>query len=327
MHRLSLVAVLLLTTAAACSSPHWSVPLPSLDRVPLSIAQLTPTDVFAVGGALGSGPDALMLHYDGTTWTPLTTNTDATLWWVHTVSPRSVWTVGERGTILHWNGTPTLDTSADPQLTKATLYGVWGPSDDDLWVVGGDPDRSGVILRRDAAGWRDITPAGTTSAFFKVWGASTNDVYICGQQGTLLHWDGTSLQPIATGLGRSTPLLTVAGRSAFDIYAVGGLGNAVVLHFDGAAWQQLTGTPFGETPSLAGVAVDSDGTAMLVGGGGTKLRGSAAAGWTDETAQATRVDLHAVSFANGNIYVVGGNYQAPAPAARTGVIAHFGRTE
>ena len=309
---------------AGCGGSHWSLPLPALDRVPLSIAERARDDVWTVGGALGSSGAALMLRYDGSSWRRIDAATDATLWWVLPLSATSVWAVGERGTIVRYNGA-ALDSALTPPtpLTAATLYGIWGSSDDDLWVVGGEPDLSGVILRRDSAGWRDVTPAGTGGAFFKVWGSASDDVFICGQDGALLHWDGRTLMPQRSGVGRGTPLFTVAGRAANDVYAVGGLGNAVVLHWDGAAWSRLSGAPLDDAPQLTGVAVDRDGSAYLVGSGGAKLRGRAGA-WVDETLQATRVDLHAVSLVGGELFTVGGNYQAPAPTVRQGVVAHFG---
>ena len=51
---------------------------------------------------------------------------------------------------------------------------------------------------------------------------------------------------------------------------------------------------------------------MLVGGSGTKLRGRPGA-WIDESAFATREDLHAASIVGGEIFTVGGNYLAPPP--------------
>jgi hypothetical protein len=321
LHRLWLALAL-----AGCTSPHWSVPALALDRVPLSVAELAPDDVWVVGGALGSGPAALMLHYDGSAWHQLDVGTTATLWWVHALSPRSIWAVGERGTIVRFDGTAFDAWAPPPTPTTATLYGVWGPSDDDLWVVGGEPDQSAVALRRDSAGWHDVTPAGLTGAFFKVWGTRSDDVYLCGQNGGLWHWDGATLAQIPTTIGR-TPLFTVAGNGATDVYAVGGLGTATVLHFNGASWSLLAGAPFDQLPGLTGVSVDRDGTAFIVGAGGTKLRSKSGAwpkDWIDETAQATRVDLHAVSIRDGEVFAVGGNYQAPAPVARQGVIAHYG---
>src|SRR5438105_2960214 len=89
---------------AGCGGASWSVPLPALDRVPLSVQQPDGRNLLAVGGALGSGGDALFLRYDGTEWTRLTTGTSATLWWVHAFSADDAYAVGEQGTILHYAG-------------------------------------------------------------------------------------------------------------------------------------------------------------------------------------------------------------------------------
>jgi photosystem II stability/assembly factor-like uncharacterized protein len=303
-----------------CTSPaHWSLPLAALDRVPLSVYQAAPNDTWIVGGALGSGGDALVLQYDGKAWTRFDAATDATLWWVAPRSATSVWTVGERGTVLTG---PPLAAVATP--TTATLYGVWQSPAGNVWVVGGDPDISGVVLRGSGDGtWTDLTPAGTSNALFKVWGAADDDVWICGQAGALLHWDGSALTAVDSGLPRTVSLFTVAGSGAADVYAVGGLGNAVVLHYDGSAWTQLGDAVFNDLPNLNGVSVDRDGSAILVGASGTKVRGRPGA-WVDETAFATREDLHAASLVGGDIFTVGGNYLAPAPAPRQGVVAHFG---
>jgi hypothetical protein len=319
MARIFAVAAALALAAAGCTSPHWSLPLPALDRVALSVAQSSARDVWIAGGALGSGGDALVLHYDGSAWQRLDPGTDATLWWVDAPDATTRWFVGERGTVLSG-----ASLTVEPVPTTTTLYGVWQSASGTVWIVGGEPDLSGVVLRRVAGGaWQDVTPAGTNNALFKVWGAADEDVWICGQAGALLHWDGSTLTPVASGLPRSVSLFTVAGRDANDVYAVGGPATAVALHYDGTSWTQLTDAALATLPGLNGVAVDSDGTAILVGFGGTKLRGRPGA-FADETALATRQDLHAASFVGGEIFAVGGNYLAPAPSPRTGVAAHFG---
>lgn len=315
-------AVVVLASAAVgggCSSPpHWSLPLPSLDRVALSVYEAGPTHTWVVGGALGSGGGALVVDYDGKAWTRHDVGTDATLWWVAPRSATAVWAVGERGTALSG---PPFAPVATP--TTATLYGVWQSPAGTVWLVGGEPDLSGVILRGSGDGsWTDLTPAGGSDAFFKVWGAADDDVWICGQNGALRHWDGSALAKVDSGVTR-VPLFTVAGRAAHDVYAVGGLSNAVVLHYDGAAWTRLDDALLVNLPGLNGVAVDGDGSAILVGGGGTKVRGRPGA-WLDDSAAATRQDLHAASFVAGEIFTVGGNYLAPAPTLRQGVVAHFG---
>ena len=319
MTMLARVCLVAAALAAGCDpTPHWSLPLAALDRVPLSVAVRSAHDVWIAGGALGSGGNALVLHYDGSAWTRRDPGTDATLWWVDAPAGTQ-WLVGERGTVLSGDA-----LAVENVPTTATLYGVWQSEAGTVWIVGGEPDLSGVILRRVAGGaWEDVTPPGSAGAFFKVWGASDGDVWICGQLGALLHWDGTQLSPAAVGLAGNAPLFTVYGHGANDVYVVGGLGNALVLHYDGSAWIQLADPIFATAPGLNGVSVDSDGTAILVGGSGTKLRGRPGA-FVDESAQATRADLHAASIVDGEIFTVGGNYLAPAPAPRQGAVAHFG---
>ena len=62
---------------------------------------------------------------------------------------RSVWAVGDAGTILHYDGTrwsPSL--AAFPVGKKRPdLLGVWGSSPSDVWIVG-----DGIALHATTAG-------------------------------------------------------------------------------------------------------------------------------------------------------------------------------
>ncbi|HEY2744240.1 MAG TPA: hypothetical protein VGL86_06445 [Polyangia bacterium] len=293
--------------------------MPALDRVPLTVAQRSADDVWIAGGALGSGGDAMILHYDGHSWTRTDPGTDATLWWVDAPDASTRWFVGERGTVLRGDALTAVSVP-----TTSTLYGVWQSPAGTVWIVGGVPDLSGVILRSDGgSAFADVTPAGSDGAYFKVWGASDDDVWICGQAGVLVHWDGSALAAVDSGQAANVPLFTVAGRAHDDVYAVGGLGTAVVLHYDGSSWSALGDAVLATMPGLTGASVDSDGTVVIVGGSGAKLRGKPGA-LVDETAFATREDLHATSIVGGQVFAVGGSYLAPAPAPRTGVVVHFG---
>jgi photosystem II stability/assembly factor-like uncharacterized protein len=200
---------------------------------------------------------------------------------------------------------------------------LWGASPDDLWAVGGKPDVSGVILRKRSGAWSAIPSPTMSGAYFKVWGSSASDVFICGQGGVILPWDGAQLLAQPTGLTQADTLFTISGRAPNDVYAVGGLGMPVAMRYDGAAWTRLTDAALGAVDSLAGVAVDADGTLVLVGGNGAVLRGKAGA-LVDESRLAADDDFHATAIAHGQVFVVGGNYFTPAPAARHGVVAHYG---
>ena len=311
----------LLALLAGCAPPHWSVPVDGLDRVPLSIWAAGPRDLYAVGGALGSGGDALFLHDDGATWAPIPVQSQATLWWVFGLSGTDVYSVGEQGTILHWDGS-ALTQLASP--TTRTLYGIWGTSDDDLWAVGGEPGSDGVLLHKDASGWTE-QPVGVAGvALFKVWGSGASDVFVCGEGGTILHFDGTSWIKQPTGLSITTTLFTISGRAPDDVYAVGGFGKGVALHYDGQAWSPLVDPVVGSAGSLSGVSIGSDGTLLLVGASGTRLFGTPGM-LVDDSADPPRDDLHAALVIGDEAYAVGGNYLAPPPAARHGIIAHYGQ--
>jgi photosystem II stability/assembly factor-like uncharacterized protein len=201
---------------------------------------------------------------------------------------------------------------------------VWGVSDDDLWAVGGHPDLDGVILHKDAAGWRVVPSPTTTAAYFKVWGAASNDIFICGQGGTILHYDGNGWTAQPTGLDQTVTLFTVAGSSGKDVWTVGGTGVALALHYDGASWTPVNDSVLNDHGGLAGVAVDHDGTALLVGSNGAKLRGRVGALVDETELDRITTDLHAVAFRDGEAFVVGGNYLASCGRMCQGVIGHYG---
>jgi hypothetical protein len=315
------VALLLLLAATGCSpAAKWSAPVTVADRVPLSLARAG-KQTFAVGGALGSGGEALFLRFDGY-WHSVPTGTQATLWWVFGFSESDVYAVGDQGTVARWNGSQ-LALATTP--TTLTLYGVWGAAPNDLYAVGGMPGSSGVALHYDGSSWSQLPPLilGPTGALFKVWGSAADDVFVCGEGGLVIHWDGSAWTSQPTGLAPSVTLFTVAGRARDDVYAVGGLGRAAAIHYDGRAWSPFMDAAFDAVGGLAGVSVDTDGSVLIVGGGGIKLRGKPGA-LADETLEQPNDDLHAALLVGGEGFVVGGSYVAPAPAPRRGVVGHYG---
>ncbi len=281
-----------------------------------------PNDVYSSGGALGSGGEGLLVHFDGSAWSTIPLGTTATLWWVFGLGPRDVYLVGEQGTILHWDGSAVTSMTSG---TASTLYGIWGTGADDLWSVGGRPGQDGVLLHKDASGWQVLPSPVPFVAFFKIWGVAANDIFLCGEGGTIVHYDGAAWTVQPTGLSSTTTLFTIAGRSHGEVYSVGGFGKAVAMRYDGAAWSPMPDALLANTGSLAGVSVDPhDGTLILVGEGGIKLRGKPGA-LVDESAEAPHDDLHSAFYLDGELYTVGGNYLAPTGAARHGVIGHYGR--
>lgn len=69
----------------------------------------------------------------------------------------------------------------------------------------------------------------TTAHLRAVWAQAANDVWVVGDQGTILHFDGTQWNRATSGV--SDDLFGVWAASATDVWAVGGSGNpTVALH-------------------------------------------------------------------------------------------------
>jgi len=175
-------------------------------------------------------------------------------------------------------------------------------------------------LDRDGGAWSTVTTPTPAGAYFKVWGSAEDDVFVCGEGGTIVHWDGKTWSAQESGVAKNVTLFTVHGRSRDDVVAVGGFGRGVAVRYDGTRWSPLGDPLLDGAGSLAGVSVDADGTITIVGASGTKLRGRAGT-MVDDTLDPPRDDLHAAFSIEGTHYAVGGNYLAPPGASRHGVLA------
>src|SRR5437773_9818807 len=211
------------------------------------------SDVWAVGGGGGS-TGATILHYNGTSWSSVSSGTTQNLYGVWGTSASDVWAVGDNGTILHYNGTSWSSVSSG---TTHTLRSVWGTSASDVWAVGyfyNGVNYSGSIFHYNGTSWSRIMGTISIPALNSIWGTSASDVWAVGD-GTnysapfaILHYDG------ATWSSAPTPttfppvnLSAVWGTSASDVWAVGTTAvtapvphyNGVILHYDGTSWSNV----------------------------------------------------------------------------------------
>ena len=72
---------------------------------------------------------------------------------------------------------------------------------------------------------------------------TATDGWAVGDEGVIVHWDGTRWQPAASPTTKA--LYAVDMVSADDGWAVGGSatvygGQGIILHWDGSAWQEVT---------------------------------------------------------------------------------------
>jgi hypothetical protein len=121
----------------------------------------------------------------------------------------------------------------EPEVSDGDLLAVHGVSVDDVLAVG-----TGGLAARRRAGTRtmDVLDTGTTETLRDVWMASATEAFAVGDNGTLLHWDGTAWTSM-TAPGdpwEGVPLTGVWGSSATNVFVVG--AGTLVLRYDGTGW-------------------------------------------------------------------------------------------
>ncbi|HEY3447260.1 MAG TPA: hypothetical protein VGK67_12885 [Myxococcales bacterium] len=154
-----------------------------------------PDDLWVIGN--GSWPhEAFILHFDGTTWTQVT-SVPGILHRVFGSGPDDVWTVGEDGDLtlpdallLHWDGSAWTEVPVRPEWP---LLAVWAGSSSDAWASGSlywsswPPPGSAELLRWDGTTWTSV-PYGSDVGIYAIWGRSVDDVWFGGVGGAILQY-------------------------------------------------------------------------------------------------------------------------------------------
>ena len=260
---------------------HWdgtswtqvTSPSPSSTTDLDAVSAVSSSDVWAVG-LYTTGPDrdfrSVILHWDGTSWTQVTSPEPGMqnfLTGVTADSPTDAWAVGEynptptsiKTLILHWDGTSWTKVSSPSPGVAPGLNGVAAVSSSDIFAVGGyggttAPSKN-LALESDGTTWTKVpTPNPSSESFLagvsavsssQAWAAGSYDT--AGQVGhsLVLAWNGTSWTKMATpdpGQSNGTRLTAVGASSGSDAWAVGFYEtstNAIkvlILHWNGTNW-------------------------------------------------------------------------------------------
>lgn len=262
-----------------------------------------------VGGQIGGGPGILARLDDGV----LCVESDIaekTPWWIHGEGKDWV-AVGESGLAL-FSRDGTRTRSDVP--TESTLYGAW-MSGGEVLAVGGKTTAEGGVgeaWRYREGVWTQVA-SNLPGALYKVW-----DGLVVGDSQAYRD-DGTTLVPLDFPGGH---VLTVRGRAADDVYAVGGFGAPEAWHYDGAAWSAVDATVLGQP--LNGVWTAPGESVWVAGNFGVvaRLEGEA---WIIPEIPLTADHLHAAWKHGEDVYFVGGNLFSGGE--KYGTILRYGEGE
>jgi hypothetical protein len=214
---------------------------------------------------------------------------------VAATSAADAWAVGNEATIgsgtgaaliAHWNGTAWTRMRLPATLARevGVVLGVAATSATDVWIVSASSvfaTPSGIV-HWNGRRWGDVVhpPIGMRYDLVSVAATSARNVFAVGSGlsrdvAVILHWNGLKWT-CALGVQIHHPkvpdvtLTTVSASSADNAWAVGGLGRALALHWNGRTWKQVMTPQPGQTNWLRGVAViPRSGTAWAVGGTGS----------------------------------------------------------
>jgi len=255
-------------------------------------------EVFAVGG------NGAIFHYDGQSWSRMSTGSTNQYMAVWGSSTDNVFAVGIGGKILHFDGTTW--TSMNSGTTNA-LYGIWGSAPDTVYAVG----NKGTILRFDGSTWTNMNYAGTGN-LTAVHGRSGTDIYAVGPD-LVLHCDGSTWSRLVTGWESSgtgsgatfysvwaSPenLVFVGGKWYFDMFFDG-----FILRYDGTKWREaIEGIPI---PS-ASWGTDSSNVYVLAQEG--QILHYDGSLWTQSQASVGKYCYALWGTAGGDIWIGGSGY-------------------
>jgi hypothetical protein len=201
------------------------------------VADISPTDAYAIGGGLGSANLGLVAQWNGTTWNPVTVplpsndglNSDLDA--ISASGPDDVWIVGtfedeispaffpNETYSLHWNGStwkvvpmPLVDSSNVNAFFQFNSIKVNSPTD--VWAVGArgvtDSSSRTLIEHWNGTAWSivpspapgsgsDLTGVTTSNAANDVWAVGTYEPAGATQARTLtLNWNGTAWVTVAS---------------------------------------------------------------------------------------------------------------------------------
>jgi hypothetical protein len=212
---------------------------PQLEGDSLIDAWLDPSSGrgFAVGSA-----GRIVRRDGGSTWTDVSGTKGGAyddLGGVFARADDDVWAVGSQSVLRYdgkaWHLVPPAQTTY-----REEFGAVWASASDDAWITAWG-DFPNTLQRWNGSAFTVVPGRPDLEGYLDdVWGTAANDVWIIAEDGTVLHWDGSSLDLKLNELGAGAAGRGgVHGTGPSDVWMIG----AGLHHWDGQALKAVTTLP------------------------------------------------------------------------------------
>jgi len=258
-----MIAMIALLVSVQAAQAGWTDVTPAISINTLyGIWGTSTSNIYAVG------LNGVIFHYDGTTWTTETSNTQNTLYAVWGSSDTNIYAVGYK-VILHKTGSTwdpvELKDYKNPgtDWTTETFYSIRGSDANHVYAG----TENGYIFYFDGTGWTEMNPdapIGSTK-ISAIWPFTSSNVYVAtgSSYSGIYSFDGTKWSDSYEG-DEQTLLYSIWGNSTSDIYATGSAG--LMIHFNGTSWLGVTSNA---TQTLNSISGSSGSNIIAVGSQGT----------------------------------------------------------
>jgi len=192
---------------------------------------LNDVEVVDANAAFAVGSDGEVLQLSGGVWTSIGGFTNEDLFGVWAASATEVYAVGKKGTLYRYDGSTWTDESAAAGTDNKDIEDAWGDANF-FYAISED----GRLYRYDrtTATWLPPDTSCTSGDKFEdLWGDASGDIYLVGKKNVHVY-DGSSCAVVATA---GENLSGISGWTQNgDVLAVG--KNGAILEFDGTTWTE-----------------------------------------------------------------------------------------
>jgi hypothetical protein len=233
-----LISALLIVSIVSCSSGDKTPGTNNIDSSAWTLMDSGTTENLAaiwgtsIDNIYAAGARGTLLHYNGSTWTPVnlaTVAADTSFTDIWGISNSDIYVTGYNGA-YHFDGNDWTEVSSS---TKPDYTSVWLASPNSVYGIHLD-----VIYHSNDGFVANYTPVYDNSAgtnfSTQIRGSADNDIYVAGRP--TLHFDGTDWAPVTMN-GTDIVSDRVVVVSSNDVYLLSG---GTVYHFNGVEWSALS---------------------------------------------------------------------------------------